>query len=47
MPLLTGNRPQIIKANIQELMKTGRKQKQAVAIALSTARKGKKRPKKK
>jgi hypothetical protein len=47
MPLLKSKSKKAISANIKELMKTGRPQKQAVAIALSTARKSKKRVKKK
>ena len=39
MPLIKGKTKQAISANISELVKSGRKQKQAVAIALDTARK--------
>ena len=39
MPLKSG--PGAVSANIRELMSTGRKQKQAVAIALSKARRPK------
>ncbi len=46
MPLKKGKSPKIVSANIRELKKSGRPQKQAVAIALSTARGGKKRRKK-
>jgi len=45
MPLLNGSSKGIVGSNIRELMKSGRKQSQAVAIALSHARKGKKRKK--
>lgn len=46
MPLLSGKSKQAVSSNIKELMATGRPQKQAVAIALSTARKPKKKKKK-
>lgn len=39
MPLLQGDSNDIVSANIRELRNTGRPEKQAVAIALSTARK--------
>lgn len=42
MPLKKGSSKAVIKANIRELKQSGRPQKQAVAIALSQARKGKK-----
>lgn len=44
MPLKPGSSKAVISANITELVKSGRPKKQAVAIALSEARKrGKKR----
>lgn len=44
MPLKKGKTQKVIKANIKELMHTGKyKQKQAVAIALSQARRGKRK----
>jgi hypothetical protein len=39
MPLIKGKSPKSISANIRTEMKAGRPQKQAVAIALSQARK--------
>lgn len=47
MPLLKGSSQSIIGANIRELMKTGRKQAQAVAIALNKAKPYGKTPKRK
>lgn len=42
MPLKMGHAPEIISGNIKELVKSGRDPKQAIAIALSNARKSKK-----
>jgi hypothetical protein len=41
MPLLKGKSKKVVSKNISELMKTGRPQKQAVAIAMRTAKKPK------
>lgn len=47
MPLKKGKSKAAISANIRELKKSGKPHHQAVAIALSTARGGKKRGAKK
>jgi len=48
MPLHKGKSKRVVSENIRELIKSGRPQKQAVAIALDTARrKKKKKPAKK
>lgn len=43
MPLKKGSSRKIVSQNIKTEMAAGRPQKQAVAIALNTARKGKKK----
>jgi hypothetical protein len=45
MPLKKGSSKKVVSANISELMRSGRPQRQAVAIAMSTARKSKKKSK--
>lgn len=45
MPLKKGSSRATVSGNIEELISSGRPQKQAVAIALSTARGGKPQPK--
>lgn len=39
MPLMKGKSKEAVKSNIKKEMKAGKPQKQAVAIALNTARK--------
>ncbi|WP_218813444.1 hypothetical protein [Rickettsiella endosymbiont of Dermanyssus gallinae] len=46
MPLKKGKSKKIISENIAELVRHGRNQKQAVAIAYAQARQGKKKTKK-
>lgn len=46
MPLKSGSSKKTVSVNIRREIAAGRPQKQAVAIALSKARSGKKRPKK-
>lgn len=46
MPLKKGFTAKVVSQNVKELIKTGRPQKQAVAIALSEKRKSKTKGKK-
>lgn len=46
MPLKKGSSRKVVSENIRELISSGRPQKQAIAIALSEARRSKKRRKK-
>lgn len=47
MPLKPGSSQSVIASNIRELLRSGRTQRQATAIALSEAEKYKKKKKKK
>ena len=46
MPLLKGSSNSVVSSNIRELRHSGRPERQAVAIALSNARRGKGKVKK-
>jgi len=46
MPLMNGSSQGVISENIKELRRSGRPEKQAIAIAMSTAGKGNKTKKK-
>jgi hypothetical protein len=43
VPLKSGKSPKVVSSNIRKEMASGKPQKQAVAIALNKARKGKKK----
>jgi hypothetical protein len=43
MPLESGSSQSVISSNIREMRKSGRPQRQAVAAAMSKARKGKRK----
>lgn len=43
MPLRSGKSKKVVSENIRELIHSGKPQKQAIAIALDKARRGKKR----
>ena len=43
MPLLNGDSKEVISSNIRELRKSGRPEKQAIAIAFNVAGKSKKK----
>lgn len=43
MPLKSGKSKKVVSSNIRELVKSGRPQRQAVAIALSNSRRKKKK----
>lgn len=45
MPLLKGSTPDIVSANVKELRNAGHAENQAIAIAMKTANKGKKKAK--
>jgi len=46
MPLKKGKSKKVISENIKELRNSGRPEKQSIAIALSEARRGKKKARK-